>query len=91
MLVQWCRRDPASVPRGVFRLGHVGGLITNVASVLGLVFAIVFCTFPSYEPVDKRNMNYRVAVMSAWLVFGVVYYYAGGNGQYVEPSKVAII
>lgn len=91
MLVQRYRRDPASVPCGVFRLGHVGGLITNVASVLGLVFAMVFSTFPSYEPVDKMRMNNSVVVMSAWLVFGVVYYYAGGNGRCVEPSKVAII
>lgn len=90
MLAQRCRRDPASVPRGVFRLGHVGGFITNVASVLWLVFAMIFSTFPSYEPVDKRNMNYSVVVMSGWLLFGVVYYYAGGKGRYVEPSKVAI-
>ena len=47
MLVQRCRRDPASVPCGVFRLGHIGGSINNVASVLWLVFTMIFSTFPS--------------------------------------------
>lgn len=92
MLARRGRRDhPAGVPRGVFRLGRVGGYMTNVASVLWLVFAMVFSTFSSFMPVDARNMNYSVVVMSGWLVFGVVYYYAGGKGRYMEPSQVAII
>ena len=90
MLVQRCR-DPTSIPRGVFRLDHIGGYITNIASVFCLIFAIIFSTFPNYEPVNARNMNCSVVVMSGWLVSGVVYYYTGGNHQYVESSKVAII
>jgi choline transport protein len=84
-------RKPTSIPRGVFRLGHFGGYVTNIVSVFWLVFAMIFSTFPSYQPVTSQNMNYSVVVMSGWLVFGVVYYYTGGNRRYVEPSKVAII
>lgn len=96
MLVQRCcrRAHPGNIlPRGgVFRLGRLGGFITNITSVLWLVFAMIFSTFPSYEPVDRQNMNYSVVVMSGWLLFGVVYYYcAGGKARYVEPSKVATI
>ena len=90
MLVQRYTRN-TSIPRGVFRLGHMGGYITNFASVFWLMFAMIFSTFPNYEPVNAQNMNYSVVVMSGWLVFGGVYYYAGGNHRYVEPSKVAII
>ena len=90
MLVQRYRKH-TSVPRGVFRLGYIGGYIINIASCFWLIFAMIFSTFPSYEPVNAQNMNYSVVVMSGWLVFGGVYYYAGGNHRYVEPSKVTII
>ena len=90
MLVQRYRKN-TSIPRGVFRLGNVGGYIINIASILWLLFAMIFSTFPSYEPVNAKNMNYSIVVMSGWLVFGGVYYYTGGNHRYVEPSKVTII
>ena len=90
MLVQR-RRKTTSIPRGVLRLGRIGGCITNIVSVFWLIFAMIFSTFPSYEPVNAQNMNYSVVVMSGWLVCGVVYYYNGGSRRYVEPSKVAII
>lgn len=72
-------RKPTSIPRGVFRLGHVGGNIANIALVVWLIFAMIFSTFPSYEPVNAQNMNYSVVVMSGWLVCGVAFYYTGGN------------
>ena len=90
MLLQRYRKT-TSIPRGVFRLGHIGGYITNIASVLWLIFAMIFSTFPNYEPVNAQNMNYSVVVMSGWLVAGAAYYYTGGNHRYVEPSEVAII
>jgi choline transport protein len=84
-------REPTGIPRGVFRLGHAGGYIANIVSVLWLIFAMIFSTFPSFEPVTAQNMNYSVVVMFGWLFFGVVYYYMGGNRRYIEPSQVAII
>ena len=90
MLLQRYRKFN-SIPRGVFRLAHVGGYITNIASVVWLIFAMIFSTFPNYEPVNAQNMNYSVVVMSGWLVAGAAYYYLGGRHRYVEPSEVAII
>ena len=90
MLVQRHRKH-TSIPRGVFRLGYIGGYITNIASVFSLIFAMIFSTFPNYEPINAQNMNYSIVVISGWLVLGGVYYYTGGNHRYVEPSKIAII
>ena len=87
-LVRRCRK-PTSIP-GVFRLGHIGGYITNIVSVFWLILAMNFRTFPSHKAVNAQDMSYSVVVMSGWLVFGVVYYYTGGNHRYVESSKVAI-
>ena len=64
--------------------------MTNIATVLWLIFAMIFSTFANYEPVNAQNMNYSVVVMSGWLVSGAAYYYTGGNHRYVESSEVAI-
>lgn len=84
-------RSSASPPRGLrpgrLSLGPRCGLVMNSISILWLVLAIVFSTFPSVMPVTPTNMNYCVAVMMAWVVVGGVYYFLlGGKKRFEGPT-----
>jgi choline transport protein len=80
-------RKPGKLVFGPFRLGKVGGTITNVVAICWLVFAMVFSTFPNFEPVAAQNMNYSTVVLGGWLLFGVVYYFLVGRKQYEGPVR----
>lgn len=75
---------------GPFRLGKVGGLIVNSIAVAWLLVAIVFSTFPSYEPVTQQNMNYSLVVMVGWMVIGLAYYFVRGRKTYQGPDFMHI-
>lgn len=73
---------------GPFKLGDKLGLVVNIVSVVWLVVAIVFCTFPSVQPVTAQNMNYSVVVMGGWLLFGAIFYFSVGKREYNGPIEI---
>ncbi|KAB8304225.1 hypothetical protein EYC80_003643 [Monilinia laxa] len=73
---------------GPFKLGNKLGLVVNIASVVWLVVAIVFCTFPSVQPVTAQNMNYSVFIMAGWLLFGAIFYFGFGKREYNGPIEI---
>lgn len=79
------RKKLARSEYGPFRLGRVAGTVINIMAILWLVLAIVFSTFPNYEPVTSQNMNYSTVVLAGWVVFGVVYYFWVGRRVYTGP------
>lgn len=79
------RNSARQHPRARFSLGKIGGGVINLISICWLIFAMVFSTFPGYQPVTSKNMNYAVAVMGAWLLFGAVFYFAFGRKGYSGP------
>jgi choline transport protein len=70
---------------GPFRLGRIGGVLTNIIAICWLVFAMIFSTFPNFEPVNAQNMNYSTVVLGGWLFFGALYYFLSGRKQYSGP------
>jgi choline transport protein len=70
---------------GPFRLGRIGGFLTNIIAICWLVFAMIFSTFPNFEPVNAQNMNYSTVVLGGWLFFGALYYFLSGRKQYSGP------
>ncbi|KAJ9637966.1 hypothetical protein H2204_004556 [Knufia peltigerae] len=70
---------------GPFKLGQIGGIIINTIAVLWLVFAMVFSTFPNFEPVNAQNMNYSTVVLVGWVLFGALYYLFFGRKVYTGP------
>jgi choline transport protein len=80
-------RKPGKLIFGPFQLGRVGGTIANVIAICWLVFAMMFSTFPSFEPVTAQNMNYSTVVMGGWLFSGAVYYFLFGRKRYEGPSQ----
>lgn len=70
---------------GPFYLGRGLGVVLNLISILWLMVVIVFSTFPTVVPVTPQNMNYSSVVMAGWLVFGAVYYFAGGWKKFKVP------
>lgn len=70
---------------GPFKLGKAGGKIVNVIAILWLVLAMVFSTFPNFQPVTAQNMNYSTVVLAGWVGFGAVYYFLKGRKIYTGP------
>ncbi|PQE33962.1 amino acid permease protein [Rutstroemia sp. NJR-2017a WRK4] len=73
---------------GSFRLGDRLGWLVNAVAIAWLVLAIVFCTFPSVQPVTAQNMNYSVIVMGGWLFFGAIFFFAFGRKEYNGPVGI---
>ena len=70
---------------GPFKLGKVGGLLTNGIAIVWLIFAMVFSTFPNFEPVTAQNMNYSTVVLAGWVVGGTFYYFLFARKVYTGP------
>ncbi|TEY66765.1 hypothetical protein BOTCAL_0133g00230 [Botryotinia calthae] len=84
-MIVYGRKNIKRSQYGPFRLGDTLGLIVNVIAVVWLLVAIVFCTFPSVQPVTAQNMNYSVVVMGGWLFFGAIFYFCFGRREYNGP------
>jgi amino acid transporter len=70
---------------GAFKLGRKTGITLNIIAIIWLTVAMVFSTFPSYQPVTPENMNYSVVVMGGWMVLGAVYFLFWGRKSYSGP------
>lgn len=71
---------------GMFSLGPRWGPVINAVAMAWLVLAMVFSTFPTFEPVVPNNMNYCVVVTMGWMVIGGVYYFVfGGKRRFAGP------
>jgi len=84
-MLRYGRKKLTRSDYGPFRLGKVAGTVINIVAVIWLVLAIVFSTFPSFEPVISQNMNYSTVVLAGWIVFGVAYYFLFGRRVYTGP------
>lgn len=70
---------------GPFKLGKVGGTVVNIVAIIWLIFAMIFSTFPSFQPVTAQNMNYSTVVLAGWVVGGAVYYLLVARKVYQGP------
>ncbi|KAM0273129.1 hypothetical protein ACHAQH_008478 [Verticillium albo-atrum] len=70
---------------GKFKLGKVIGPAMNIVSLIWMAVVVVFSTFPTMMPVTAQTMNYSIVVLSGWVLFGVVYYFAFGRKKYQVP------
>lgn len=79
---------------GPFKLGKVGGMVINIIAILWLIFAMIFSTFPSFQPVTAQNMNYSTVVLAGWVAGGAVYYFLVAkkvyNGPVVETECLSV-
>ena len=83
-MVIYGRRKLQRKDFGPFCMGKLG-MVVNLVAVGWLVIAMIFSTFPSFEPVTPQNMNYAVVVMGGWLTIGTVYFAIWGRKKYVGP------
>ncbi|KAK5064746.1 hypothetical protein LTR84_000580 [Exophiala bonariae] len=77
------RLSPAEY--GPFRLGKVGGIVVNIIAIIWLIFAMIFSTFPSLQPVTAQNMNYSTVVLAGWVAGGAIYYFLVARKVYHGP------
>jgi choline transport protein len=79
-----CLAPANRLPVAWFNMGR-GGRYVNGAALLWSFVAIVFCVFPTAQPVTPENMNYAVVVFAGWMGFGGVYYAVCKRGRYTGP------
>lgn len=71
--------------QGYFKLSKAVGTAVNVIAIVWLIVAMIFSTFPNYEPVTPENMNYSIVVMGGWMVLGALYFVIWGRHSYSGP------
>ncbi|CAG9982344.1 unnamed protein product [Clonostachys byssicola] len=81
------RRQSISQISRYMKLPNWLGICLNVASIVWMIVAIIFSTFPILMPVTSTNMNYSIVVMIGWLFFGVVYYLFWGRKKFEAPMS----
>ncbi|KAK7548107.1 putative choline transporter Hnm1 [Phyllosticta citricarpa] len=65
--------------RGRFHMGFAPGLFVNIVTVCWLVFAIVFFSFPYYQPVTAENMNYTCVCVGGIAIIALVWWFVNGK------------
>lgn len=64
---------------GPFYMGQVAGMSVNIISVLWLIFAIVFFSFPFEMPATVSNMNYTCVVVGGFLILELCWWLIAGK------------
>ncbi|KIX94978.1 uncharacterized protein Z520_09288 [Fonsecaea multimorphosa CBS 102226] len=70
---------------GPFKLGKAAGVLVNIVAIVWLIFAMIFSTFPNFQPVTAQNMNYSTVVLAGWVGGGAVYYFLKARNVYTGP------
>lgn len=89
------RRNLAPSQYGPFRLGKIGGVVANILACVWLIFAMIFSTFPNFQPVTAQNMNYSTVVLAGWVLGGACFYFFYGrkvyNGPVFETEALSVV
>ncbi|KAE8323919.1 amino acid/polyamine transporter I [Aspergillus sergii] len=69
----------STMHHGPFSLPHIAGMAVNIVTVVWLVFAIVFFSFPFYMPVTASNMNYTCVCVGGFIIIELVWWLIAGK------------
>ncbi|OJJ45168.1 hypothetical protein ASPZODRAFT_153440 [Penicilliopsis zonata CBS 506.65] len=81
----WRGRD--NIPRGPFWLGKYG-LVCNIVTLAWTAFALVFYSFPPYNPVTAMSMNYASVVTVGFAVLIAAFYLLFGHKRFASPAQI---
>jgi len=84
-MVLYGRSKLTKAEYGPFRLGMMGGVLANLFAIVWLIFAMIFSTFPNFQPVTAQNMNYSIVVLAGWVGGGGLYYFVRARRIYTGP------
>ncbi|KAJ5117199.1 hypothetical protein N7448_004141 [Penicillium atrosanguineum] len=78
-----------TMQKGPFYMSQVTGMTVNIISVLWLVFAIIFFSFPYEMPATSSNMNYTCVVIGGFLLIELAWWIIAGNkySQTVQRAR----
>ncbi|KAL5361733.1 amino acid/polyamine transporter I [Aspergillus floccosus] len=77
-----------TMQQGPFALSSVVGMVVNIVTVLWLLFAIVFFSFPYYMPVTVSNMNYTCVCVGGFLIIELLWWVVAGK-KYAKSMQKA--
>ncbi|QRD87699.1 putative choline transporter Hnm1 [Aspergillus flavus] len=69
----------STMHHGPFCLPHIAGMTVNIVTVVWLVFAIVFFSFPFYMPVTASNMNYTCVCVGGFIIVELIWWLIAGK------------
>ena len=84
-MVMYGRANLGKDEYGPFKLGKTGGILVNSIAIVWLIFAMLFSTFPNFQPVTAQNMNYSTVVLAGWVLGGALYYLLRAMKVYTGP------
>ncbi|KAJ5218202.1 uncharacterized protein N7498_000301 [Penicillium cinerascens] len=77
-----------TMQKGPFSMNQFTGMTVNIISVLWLIFAIVFFSFPFEMPATSSNMNYTCVVIGGFLAIELAWWIIAGK-KYSETVQRA--
>jgi amino acid transporter len=72
-----------------FNLGRFGA-VCNVISVVWMIYAFIWLTFPLYLPATAETMNYSIAVFAGVVLVTAINWFCYSNRVYVEPEQMRV-
>ncbi|KAJ6134450.1 hypothetical protein N7523_000772 [Penicillium sp. IBT 18751x] len=78
-----------TMQKGPFYMNQITGMTVNIISVLWLVFAIIFFSFPFEMPATSSNMNYTCVVIGGFLLIELAWWLIAGKkySQTVQRAR----
>ncbi|KAJ5675012.1 uncharacterized protein N7477_004946 [Penicillium maclennaniae] len=78
-----------TMQKGPFSMNQITGMTVNIISVLWLVFAIIFFSFPFEMPATSSNMNYTCVVIGGFLLIELAWWLIAGKkySQTVQRAR----
>ncbi|PLN82880.1 putative amino acid permease [Aspergillus taichungensis] len=77
----------STMHRGPFFLHYAAGMAVNIVTVCWLVFAIVFFSFPYYQPVSASNMNYTCVCVGGFVILELLWWFVAGERYSMSMRK----
>ncbi|KIY71254.1 putative choline transporter Hnm1 [Cylindrobasidium torrendii FP15055 ss-10] len=65
--------------RGKFHMSLTKGMFVNCVTLAWLAFAIVFFSFPYYQPVSAENMNYTCVCVGGIALIALIWWFVAGD------------
>lgn len=73
--------------RGKFHMTLGRGMVVNCITLAWLAFAIVFFSFPYYQPVTAENMNYTCVCVGGIAMIALIWWFIAGTEFTVAMKK----
>lgn len=73
-----------------FNLGRFG-VVCNVISVIWMIYAFIWLSFPLYLPATADTMNYSIGVFAGVVLVSTINWFCYSKRVYAEPEQMTVM